>query len=131
MITLSKNKNYLSGMVGLYYLLTHADGDVNEKEICSGQMMRKSEGIEELAFNNLLNAYNGAEKDLLYKQSVSSLKNCTTEDQVRLIAWLTRVASSDGFMDPKEWRLLYQVYFCELNLNLKEILHVKKNLPMC
>ncbi len=131
MITLRKNKNYLSGMAGLYYLLIHADGDVNEKEISSGQMMRKYEGIEELAFKNLLNTYIDAEKDLLYKQCVSSLKNCTREDQIRIIAWMTRVANSDGFMDPEEWKLIYQVYYRELNLELQDILQTQKTLPMC
>lgn len=118
-------------MVGLYYLLIHADGDVNEKEISSGQLMIKYEGIEEIAFNNLLNAYSDAEKDVLLNQCVASLKNCTTEDQIRIIAWMTRVANSDGFMDPEEWKLIYQIYYRELDLDLQDILQAQKTLPMC
>ncbi len=131
MITLRKNKNYLSGMVGLYYLLIHADGDVNEKEISSGHMMMKYEGIDEIAFKSLLNVYSEAEKDVLYKQCVVSLKNCTTEDQIRIIAWMSRVANSDGFMDPEEWKLIYQVYYRELDLDLQDILQAQKDLPFC
>lgn len=130
MITLRKSKNYLSGIVGLYYLLIHADGEVNEKEIRSGQMMRRYEGIEEKAFRNLLNAYSEAEKEVIYDHCLASIRNCSVEDQVRIIAWMSRVANSDGFMDPEEWKLIYQIYYHELNLELQDILKVQKSLPM-
>ena len=87
-------------MVAFYYLLIHADGGVKEKEVKA-----------------------------IYSECINALKNCTYNEQVRIIAWMSRIASSDGFMDPREWKLIYQVYFRELGMDLQDILNEQRNLP--
>jgi uncharacterized tellurite resistance protein B-like protein len=131
MVTLNKSKNYLSGMVALYYLLIHADGEVNEKEVKSGEIMRQHEGINEMEFEDLLELYKRQDKEILYEECVNTLRGCSYSDQVKIVAWMSRIANSDGFMDPREWKLIYQVYYRELGLDLQDILQVQKSLPAC
>ncbi len=129
MVTLHKSKNYLSGLVALYYLLIHADGEVNEKEVMAGRAMRKYEEIKESEFEGLLEIYKRQDKEDLYIECVNALKNCTYDEQVKIVAWMSRIANSDGFMDPREWKLIYQVYYRELGLDLQDILQEQKSLP--
>ncbi len=131
MITLHKSKNYLSGMVALYYLLIHADGEVNEKEVMAGRAMRKHEEISESDFDDLLEIYKHQDKEDLFTECINALKSCSYNEQIKIVAWMSRIANSDGFMDPREWKLIYKVYYRELGLDLQDILYVQKSLPIC
>lgn len=42
---------------------------------------------------------------------------------------MSNIANADGFMDPTEWRMIYQLYKDELNLNLDDILTQQKKIP--
>ena len=46
--------NYKSILTSLYYLLTQADGKVNEKEIVLGKKMMQAEGLDERSFESSL-----------------------------------------------------------------------------
>ena len=46
------NSEFIAGIASLFYLMIHADGEVNEKEVESGMMMIKYEGIDEAQFND-------------------------------------------------------------------------------
>ncbi len=118
-------------MVALYYLLIHADGEVNEKEVKAGRAMRKHEEISESEFEDLLEIYEHQDKKDIYTECINALKNCTYNEQVKIIAWMSRIANSDGFMDPREWKLIYQVYYRELGVDLQDILNEQRDLPYC
>jgi uncharacterized tellurite resistance protein B-like protein len=59
---------------------------------------------------------------------VNAIKKLNVKTQIRCIAWLCVVANADGFMDKKEWMLIYKVYHTELGLRLDDIMLVQKEL---
>lgn len=120
--------DYKTTISSLFFLLVHADGDVNEKELVRCKQMMKSEGIDEAKFNQLTDKLKLRNKDEIYLDSIKALKRLDTKTQIKCVAWLCVVANSDGFMDKKEWMLIYKIYQTELNLKLDEIMKVQKEL---
>jgi hypothetical protein len=64
----------------------------------------------------------------LYAETIVALKQMSSKDQVRSIAWMCVIANADGFMDRSEWQLIYTIYHKELNLPLHDIFAVQKDL---
>ncbi|MGK7390376.1 MAG: hypothetical protein ACNS60_08490 [Candidatus Cyclobacteriaceae bacterium M2_1C_046] len=120
-------KDY-STIAKLYYLLIHADGKVNEKEIALGKKMVVIEEFDNTLFENELQKLNNAKKDILFKECVVGLKNLPKKKQIDYIAWMCLIANSDGFMDKVEWDLIYQLYKKSLNLDLDEIMARQREL---
>lgn len=120
--------DYKTTIASLYFLLIHADGDVGEKEMLRGKQMMKAEGIDELKFNSLLEKLKIRKQEEVYRDCVSGLKRLDVKSQIRCIAWLCVVANADGFMDKKEWMLIYKIYQNELSLKLDEIMITQKEL---
>jgi uncharacterized tellurite resistance protein B-like protein len=121
--------DFLLGIVALYYLLIHADGSIHEKEIQTGRLMIDYEGIDRTLFDHYLEQFGELDRDIVLKKGLSALQKCNSEEQIRIMAWLTRLTNCDGYMDQNEWALLYNIYFKHLNLNLKDILEMQKALP--
>ena len=120
--------DYKATVSSLYYLLIHADANVGEKELLRGKQMRQAEGIDENKFNQLLEKLKPKKHEDIYKECIHGLKKLDTKNQIRCIAWLCVVANADGFMDKKEWMLIYKIYQTELNLRLDDIMMVQKDL---
>lgn len=120
--------DYKATISSLFYLLVHADGAVNEKELVRCKQMMKSEGIEEEKFNLQIEKLKLRNKDEIYLDSIKALKKLDSKTQIKCIAWLCVVANSDGFMDKKEWMLIYKIYQTELNLKLDDIMKIQKEL---
>jgi len=112
----------------LFFLLVHADGTVNEKELTRGKQMMESEGIDQTKYNSLTEKLKLRDTNEIYLECVKALKKLDTKTQIKWIAWLCVVANADGFMDKKEWMLIYKLYQSELNLQLDEIMKVQKDL---
>ena len=129
MVQIKKQQSCIEGVVTLYYLLIIADGVISPKEIEMGKVMRISENIDERFFNQLLEGCKEKDNDIILKECIESLKNCEYHAKIRTIAWMSNIANSDGFMDPKEWSLIYRIYHKELNLDLSKIMEVQKTLP--
>ncbi len=130
MVTTDNPSNFVKGITSLYYLLINVDGVVHEKEIQSGNIMVRHEHIDERYFHSLLEQFEETDDDLLYDTCLSSLRRCDKKAQIRAIAWISRIADADGYLDPKEWSLIYKTYDSELKLDLKKILEVRKRLPI-
>lgn len=120
--------DYKATISSLFFLLVHADGDVNEKELARCKQMMKSEGIDEAKFNLQTEKLKLRNKDEIYLDCIKALKKLDTKTQIKCIAWLCVVANSDGFMDKKEWMLIYKIYQTELSLQLDDIMKVQKEL---
>jgi uncharacterized tellurite resistance protein B-like protein len=120
--------DYKTTVSTLFFLLIHADGDVNEKELLRCKQMMKAEGIDETKFNLLLEKLKLKNREDIYKECVQAIKKLEIKNQIRCIAWLCVVANADGFMDKKEWMLIYKIYQTELNLKLDDIMKVQKDL---
>jgi uncharacterized tellurite resistance protein B-like protein len=120
--------NLKSTLIKLYYLLVHADNELNEREVTVGNQMIKAEGISENDFNASLDQLKKRVESNIYSESIEELKRLDHKSQVRCVAWLCVVANADGFMDKTEWQFIYKIYHTELGLSLDEIMKVQKEL---
>ena len=120
--------NYTSIISKLYFLLVHADGSMNEKEVVVSRQMIRIEGLVEDEFNVQMQLLKSKDKSVLYTDGLLELKELEMKDQIRIIAWMCVVANADGFMDKNEWQLIYKIYHKELGLVLSEIFSVQKEL---
>ncbi|HCW06752.1 MAG TPA: hypothetical protein DGG95_05240 [Cytophagales bacterium] len=115
-------------LIKLYYLLVHADGEVNEREVTLGNHMTQVEGILESDFKSILESLKDRDRETIFSEGVAALKKLDHQKKVRYVAWLCLVANADGFMDKAEWQFIYKIYNTELKLNLDEIMKVQKEL---
>jgi len=124
-----ENNPCTEGFIALYYLMIIADGVISPKELDMGNLMMKHENIDETFYHHKMESFRNLNKNELLNTCIRNLKNCSKDDQIRAVAWMSNVANSDGFMDPKEWALIYKIYNKELKLDLNQILEVQKELP--
>ena len=124
----SSENEFLEGLATFYYLIICADEVIDEREIQWGNTMLKAENIDQECFNKKLDQYASQAKEKVYQICTNSLKKCKKELQVKSVAWMSIIASSDGFMSPKEWKLLFRIFSTELQLDLKSILKVQLDL---
>lgn len=117
-------------LIKLYYLLVYADGVVDQKELAMGRRMCLYEKIDESTFDQEINNLKGMDHDLIYKESLRGLKLLTPGFQIRFIAWLSLIANADGFMDEREWQLIYRLYNKDLCLSLADIMTKQKELKL-
>lgn len=120
--------DYKTALSSLFFLLAHADGEISAKELARGKQMMKAEGIDEGKFNSLMEKLKHQDQNSIYPDCVKALKKFDTKSQIKCVAWLCVVANADGFMDKKEWMLIYKLYLTELNLKLDDIMKVQKEL---
>jgi uncharacterized tellurite resistance protein B-like protein len=120
--------DYKSILTNLYYLVSHADTKVNEKEAVIGKQMAKLEHIDEKTFETNLATLKEKDPAVLLRDTVSAMRKLGNKQQIRSIAWLCVVANGDGFMDKEEWTLIYKIYHTELQLPMAEIMEEQKEL---
>jgi uncharacterized tellurite resistance protein B-like protein len=120
--------DYSSTLIGLYYLVIGADGSISDKEIVLGKKMVKAEGFDENKLEAALNKYGSTDQNKLYKDCLAGLKKLSPPQQVRCISWMCVIANSDGFMDKREWELIYKIYHLELSLHLDDIMKMQREL---
>lgn len=121
----AQKKEYLKAFVRLYYLLIHADGHINEMERLHGSLMIEREQLNRNEFETELSFLKGKEQAQMFDQGIEALKKLDKEYQLRCIAWLCIVANADGFMDKKEWTLIYSIYSKRMQLTTEEIMSVQ------
>jgi uncharacterized tellurite resistance protein B-like protein len=126
--SLKLTMDYCSTISGLYYLLVCVDGDVNEKELHLGYKMIIAEGFNQKVFEESLERFRTKDKANLYQECLLALKKLDKKTQIRCVSWMSVIANSDGFMDKKEWMLIYKIYHTELGLSLNEIMQTQKEL---
>jgi hypothetical protein len=124
----SIDKEFLEGLASFYYLIICADDVIDEREIRWGNAMLKAENIDQDCFRQKLEQFASQGRDNIYQTCLNSLKKCREELQIKSVAWMSLIANSDGFMAPKEWKLLFQIFSTELGLELKNILRVQQDL---
>ncbi len=116
-------------LIKAYYYISSADGSVDTKEIEMGNKMIRKESIDKDAFQKKIESYNAETPEGIIRSLTDDLRKLKREQQIRIIAYMSNVANADGFMDPKEWKMIYNLYKNELNLPLEEIIMVQKTIP--
>jgi len=120
--------NYNSVITKLYFLLIHADGKVNAREIASGEQMVTSEAMNAEEFKVEMILLKSIDSSEIYSDALAGIKKLDREKQIRIVAWLCIVANADGFMDRTEWQFIYKLYHNELRLPLDEVMNKQKGL---
>src|SRR6187402_2665565 len=73
--------NYSSILTNLYFMLIHADGKVNEREISLGQQLVSHEGLDAEEFSVQMILLKSKDQSKLYSDSVLNLKKLDREKQ--------------------------------------------------
>lgn len=104
------NPNYQKALLYLTHLVISADGVIDDKEKHALNIIRKSEGISEDAFNTFTSELNGMEEKDVYYNGIDLITKCSDVEKLRAFAWLYKMAEVDGRVHIKEVRfLLYSV----------------------
>lgn len=112
----------------LYFLLTHADGEVHKKEEEMGDKMMWHLSMNKDNFNSQLEELSMYDRDMIFNDCIKELKTFDKNDQINCLAWMCLIANADGFMDKNEWDLIYRLYHKHLSLDLPEITARQKEL---
>jgi len=112
----------------LYYLLTHADGEVHKKEVEMGEKMLWHQSLNREKFNEELEELSKRDAESIFNECLAELEGFNKNDQINCLAWMCLIANADGFMDKNEWQLIYKLYHKHLNLELNEIMQRQKEL---
>ncbi|WP_221412660.1 TerB family tellurite resistance protein, partial [Fulvivirga lutimaris] len=112
----------------LYYLLTHADGEVHKKEEEMGDKMMWHMSMNKDKFYAQIDELSMYDREIIFDDCIKELKTFDKNDQINCLAWMCLIANADGFMDKSEWDLIYKIYHKYLSLNLPEITARQKEL---
>ncbi|SRR5690606_14953811 len=128
-MTLNSRTFFTDTLIKAYHYIVHADGRIDDKEVELGQKMIVEEKIPPDVFSQKMAVLDNEKPEELIKTLKVDLKKLSQKDQIKIIAYMSNIANADGFMDPTEWRMIYQLYKDELNLNLDDILTQQKKIP--
>ncbi len=120
--------NLQEALTRLYAILIWVDGKVDEEEILFGRKMATMVGIDDDFFLAQIKLLEAVPRHLLFLEAMEKMKALSRSEQVQCIAWLCVIANSDGFMDEKEWKMIYRIYHEVLGLPLKEIMTEQKKI---
>lgn len=128
-MTLTSRSFFKDTLIKAYHYIVHADGKIDDKEVELGRQMIAKENISEGDFAQKMETLNNQKPEEIIKTLRVDLKKLKKEDQIKIVAYMSNLANADGFMDPTEWRMIYQLYKDELDLNLDDILAQQKKIP--
>jgi hypothetical protein len=84
--------------------------------------MAQREGVGENFYRLHLENIRSCRKQEIMERTIVGLKRLQREEQINILAWVSLIANSDGFMDVSEWSLIYRIYHDELKLELKDVI---------
>jgi len=116
-------------LIKAYFFISNADGKIDAKEIAIGHKMVLKEQINQEEFQRKIDSYNCETPECIVQSLKSDLKKLSKDQQIKIIAYMSNIANADGFMDPVEWKMIYNLYKNELNLNLEDIIKAQKLIP--
>ncbi len=116
-------------LIKAYYYISSADGAFDDKELEFGDKMIQKESIDKSEFQKKIDSYNCDTPECIIHSLKDDLKKLNRNEQIKIIAYMSNIANSDGFMDPSEWKMIYNLYKNELNLDLEEIIKAQKLIP--
>ncbi|UII31299.1 hypothetical protein LVD17_23690 [Fulvivirga ulvae] len=117
-----------STLIKMYFLLVYADHIIDDKELLAGKKMAQYEKIDEASLQKEIDTLRNTDHSVLYKEVIHGMKQLCINEQVRFVAWLSIIANADGFMDEREWQLIYKLYSKDLHLSLADIMLKQKEL---
>lgn len=112
--------------------LTHSvirsDGVIHNNESYALNKLHEYEGISLDVHNSFLSEIENLEANQIYKLGLEALKQCSQDEQRKVLAWIHAIVEIDKTVDVKEARfLLYAIN--STDINLEEVFETSKTLP--
>lgn len=123
------NTLFKDTLIKAYYYIANADGKIDDKEVELSNKMIAKENIDKAVFDKKINSFENIELNQIMESLISDLKKLPKTDQIKILAYMSNIANADGFMDAAEWKMIYNIYKRELDLELEEIIKVQKQIP--
>ena len=114
-------------LVSAYYYILIADGMVDPKELTFGNHMIAKEGIDKSDFSDKLDDLSNQETNVVRDYLKEGLKNESRENQLKIVAYMVKIANADGNRDPHEMTSI-QDLTKDLNLHVNDIIQAKTKL---
>lgn len=115
-------------LVDVCHLVAIADRTINSKERELSSKMCELEEIKKEAFDERVINISMKSSNLHLEHVICELRTLSRQQQVRVLAWGTLIANSDGFMSTNEFALVYKLYHTELKLDQHEVLDEQRKI---
>jgi len=124
---LTKN-HYHNGLLLLAYLITAADGILDDLEKQALEKIAQHEGIDLQHLENFIKYAKALPEKSVYNQGLDELAECSADQKLRAFCWLYRLSEVDGEVHVKEVRfLMYSLR--QAGLELDEVIREKDKFP--
>ena len=114
-------------LISAYYYILIADGMVDRKELSFGNLMIEKEKINKADFEDKLDELSDRDVDQIREEIKQSLKNQPHEKQLKIVAYMVKIADADGVKDPHEMTSIQRI-MQGLNLHVNDIIKAKRDL---
>ena len=114
-------------LVEAYYYIMIADGLVDPRELSFGSLMIEKEGITREDFEKELDEMSITDVDVITQNLRESMLALTKEQQLKIVAYMVKIADADGTKDPSEMTSIQRVME-GLELHINDIIKMKQQL---
>lgn len=119
--------NFQKVLIKAYYYLIIVDGKVDAKELTFANKLIKREEISRENFDATLDSFDYESSDNIRKSLIEDLEGLSKPEILKIVAYMSLLAESDGFTDPNEKDILFDLYE-KFGLNFKDVLKERENL---
>jgi len=122
------DNHYHNGLLLLSYLITAADGYLDDLEKKALEKIAVHEGIELEHLENFIKYAKALPEKSVYNQGLEEISKCSDEEKLNAFCWLYRISEVDGKVHVKEVRfLIYSLQHA--GLDLTDVIREKDKLP--
>ncbi len=120
--------HYTNGLLLLSYLITAADGILDDREIEALKTIASNENIPEDQLWNFIKYAKALPEKSVYVQGLDEISLCDRDEKLRAFCWLYRISEVDGKVHIKEVRfLLYSVK--QAGIEFEDVLEEVEKFP--
>lgn len=114
-------------LIEAYYYIMIADGLVDPRELSFGNLMIEKEEITREDFEKELDEMSITDVGEIKEKLKTSMQSLTKEQQLKLVAYMVKIADADGTKDPSEMTSIQKVME-GLDLHINDIIKMKQQL---
>ncbi len=119
--------NFQKTLIEAYYYIIIADGMLDPKELSFGNLMIEKENIERSEFEDELDELANTNVDIIKKQLRDHLSELPKEQQLKIVAYMVKIADADGSKDPSELTSIQKIIE-GFELHINDIIKMKQQL---
>ncbi len=113
------DNHYHNGLLLLAYLITAADGILDDREMKALEKIADHEGIDQEHLQNFIKYAMALPEKSVYNQGIDEILMCSDDKKLDAFCWLYRISEVDGKVHVKEVRfLLYSLRQAGMDLDV-------------